>query len=341
MTIRATAPVRINDLGGWTDTWFAGEGRVLNLAVSPLSEVGILVFENPTKKRERVQIFAENFRLTYSMDPDEPDYRHHGILQGVVNSLPVPEDRELHISVHSSVPAGSSTGSSASVCVALLGALDLLTPGRLSPEEIVSLAHKVETEKLKLQSGIQDQICAAHGGVCFIDMHEYPQASVTPVGLDESTLEELDERLSLIYMGSSHSSSALHEGVIAFLEEQGSGYAAIRRLAELPEAGRKHLIEGDLESYGEVMIRNNELQRTLHKDLISAEADAVIAVAKKHGAAGWKVNGAGGQGGSLTVLGSVDNGERGKMLKEIHDLGHGIETIPISLSPVGLVAEVV
>ncbi len=35
LVIRATAPLRINDIGGWTDTWFSGEGKVLNMAMSP------------------------------------------------------------------------------------------------------------------------------------------------------------------------------------------------------------------------------------------------------------------------------------------------------------------
>lgn len=284
-------------------------------------------------------ISAENFEFTFSMDPEKPDYERHGILQGAVNTLPIPEDVELLVSIHSNVPAGSSTGSSASVCVALLGALDLLTPGRHTPDEIVSLAHKVETEKLNLQSGIQDQICAAYGGVCFIDMYEYPASRTSRLHLEEPVLEALDQRISLIYLGGSHSSSALHEEVIAFLEGKGSGYAAIRKLAELPEAGKEHLLEGDLDAFGDVMIQNNELQRELHGDLISGDADAVIEIAKRCGAVGWKVNGAGGQGGSISILGSGDDELRREMLEEIRGLGKGIEPIPTSLSPWGLETE--
>jgi D-glycero-alpha-D-manno-heptose-7-phosphate kinase len=39
--ITATAPTRICDVGGWTDTWFARHGRVLNLAVTPNVEVAL------------------------------------------------------------------------------------------------------------------------------------------------------------------------------------------------------------------------------------------------------------------------------------------------------------
>ena len=38
-TINAVAPIRIADIGGWTDTWFAGHGVVCNIAVSPCVDV--------------------------------------------------------------------------------------------------------------------------------------------------------------------------------------------------------------------------------------------------------------------------------------------------------------
>ena len=36
--INATAPIRICDLGGWSDTWFAGRGTVLNIGVYPYAK---------------------------------------------------------------------------------------------------------------------------------------------------------------------------------------------------------------------------------------------------------------------------------------------------------------
>ena len=65
--------------------------------------------------------------------------------------------------------------------VALIGALDCLTPGRLTPHEVAYAAHAVEVEMLKQQSGIQDQLCSAYGGINFIEMFEYPYASVSPI----------------------------------------------------------------------------------------------------------------------------------------------------------------
>jgi D-glycero-alpha-D-manno-heptose-7-phosphate kinase len=124
--------------------------------------------------------------------------------------------------------------------------------------------------------------------------------------------------------------------VIASLEGRGPESPAIRRLRALPAEARTCLLAEDLEAYGKVMTRNNECQRSLHPDLISEEADSVIEVAGNHGAAGWKVNGAGGKGGSLTLLGGREGAQREKMCEAILRLGGGIRILPLRLSRTGL-----
>lgn len=335
-TIHATAPIRINDIGGWTDTWFSKQGKVLNTAVFPPVEVRIRVMENKDQLDQRIFIQLENYGEALWINPEKPSYDHHPLIQGAVNSLAIPEDMMLHITLFSHVPAGSSTGTSASVCVALLGALDYITGRNLSAHEIAYLAHRVETEKLNLQSGIQDQLAAAYGGICYVDMYAYPEAKVTKLDIDETLRRELDLRLLLIYLGQSHKSSAIHEKVIAFLEEKGAQYSIIKQLRALAVKAKDHLLEGDLVSFGEVMIQNNECQRALSEGLISEEADSVIRIAKKFKALGWKVNGAGGKGGSLTILSSKDDDLRNQMLGEINSLGGEIRSIPISLASSGV-----
>jgi len=187
------------------------QGKVLNTAVDPGVDVEIKVTKNVEKKKERVSVDAKNFGETFLVDPDNPRYDTYPLLQAAICSLPVPEDLELNIKIDSSIPAGSSTGTSASVCVALLGAMDRISSQRHTAKEIACLAHRAETEKLGWQSGIQDQICAAYGGVCLIDMYSYPEAHVSKLKLRKQVRNSLNSRLCLICLGSEHSSSMLHE----------------------------------------------------------------------------------------------------------------------------------
>ena len=309
------------------------------MAVFPLVEVRIKVLKNRGKFDQRVLVRLENYGEALWINPEKPAYDQHPLIPGAVNALTIPKDVMLQISLFSHVPAGSSTGTSASVCVALLGALNYISHHNHPIHEIAYLAHRVETEKLGLQSGIQDQMAAAHGGICFIDRHKYPEAIVTKLDLEEHLLEELGRRISLVYLGQSHSSSAMHKEVITFLEKKGAQFTIIQALRNLADRAKNHLLGGDLEAFGEVMIQNNECQRSLHAGLISEEADSIIRIAKKYKAAGWKVNGAGGKGGSLTILGNQEEKWREGMLGEINSLGKGIRSIPISLARFGVTVQ--
>jgi D-glycero-alpha-D-manno-heptose-7-phosphate kinase len=334
--VRALAPLRINDIGGWTDTWFSGEGKVLNMAISPPVEVAIKAFPSKRNRNKRVFVKALDYGDFFWMNPEEPDYNIHPYLQGAINSLRIPKRYELEVSVSASVPAGSSVGTSAAVCVALIGAVAALSPQTRSIDEIVTLAHRVETEKLGLQSGIQDQICAAYGGANFIHMTSYPDAKVTRLFLPVSLRDELNQRLSLVFLGKAHRSSKIHEDVISTLEKGGAQFKEIIKMRDLAEKASDYLKKSDLISFGRTMVQNNECQRALHPGLVSEEAESVIEIAKKYNASGWKVNGAGGKGGSMTILGSRRLHDRETMLREIDVLGRGIKPIHFSLSPSGL-----
>ena len=77
--------------------------------------------------------------------------------------MDLPDEFGLTVNIYSDAPPGASTGTSAAVAVALIGALDTLTEGKLAPFEVAKLAHSLETEKLGLECGIQDQLASSYG----------------------------------------------------------------------------------------------------------------------------------------------------------------------------------
>jgi len=242
----------------------------------------------------------------------------------------------LDVNIYSEAPAGCSTGTSAAVSVALLGALDWLTPGRRTPHEVAALAHRVETEKLGLQCGIQDQICSAYGGVCFIEMFKYPYAAVSQVKVPDSVWWELERRLVLVYLGRAHASSEVHGEVIARLERGGADRGALEPLRRAARGAKEALYAGDFGAFGRHMIDNTEAQAQLHPALVSKMAHDVIDLARSHGAVGGKVNGAGGEGGSLTVLCGPRSERKREFIQAVHELDPLLKVIPIYLSRTGL-----
>ncbi len=333
--ISSVAPIRIADFGGWTDTWFAKFGRVLSIAVHPCSQVQLRVFARQ-HSRPLVTIYAENYGERYTMETLDGSYGRHPLLEATVEFMGVPRGRAIEIDVFSAAPAGGSTGTSAAVSVALIGALDRMTPGRLAPNEVARAAHRIETELLHQQCGVQDQLASAYGGVNFIQILDYPHAIVSPLRLPAAIKQELGERLSLVFLGQSHSSSKVHERVIAELADAGPDAEKLRPLRRTPLLARDALLAGDFHSLGRAMIENTEAQANLHAGIVSPRHQAVIEVARRRGAIGWKVNGAGGDGGSITLLGGPKSAENRQMLKDIIAEVHGTQSIPIYLSPLGL-----
>ncbi len=333
--INSIAPIRICDNGGWTDTWFALHGKVFNIAVYPYVEVQIEVFPRDAQA-ERVMIQAENFGDRYAMKSDQSGWIKHPLLEAAIDYMKIPEDSSIQVTIYSEAPAGASTGTSAAVTVALVGALDRLRSGRMTPHDIAYTAHHIEMDILKYQCGIQDQLCSAYGGINFIEMDEFPHAIVSQIQIPNEIWWELERRLVLIYLGKSHSSSDVHHKVIRELENAGSDNEKLNALRATPIKSRDAVYAGDFEALGRAMIENTETQGRLHSELISADAQRVITIAKEHSSIGWKVNGAGGEGGSLTILCGPLSSVKRLMIKEIERENPLYKNIPIYLSRFGL-----
>jgi D-glycero-alpha-D-manno-heptose-7-phosphate kinase len=333
--INSVAPIRICDNGGWTDTWFAEYGAIFNIGVYPYAEAQLKVFHRGDVEH-RVVIHAENYGERFTIEPGTHQWTHHPLLEAAVDYMQVPDDVSFEVSIFSEAPAGASTGTSAAVTVALIGALDLLTPGRMTPYEVAQTAQKVETEMLKQQCGIQDQLCSAFGGINYIEMYQYPHASVSQLHVSNAVWWELERRLALVFLGKSHSSSQVHEKVIADLEGARADDPRMEDLRKTAGQSRDAVYAGDFAALGQAMTDNTEAQMRLHPELVSSDAHAIIDIARREGALGWKVNGAGGDGGSLTLLLGADSSQKRHLIEEVEEANPLFQNIPIYLSRFGL-----
>jgi D-glycero-alpha-D-manno-heptose-7-phosphate kinase len=333
--INCVAPIRICDNGGWTDTWFAKSGKIFNIGVYPYVEVQVEVFRNDAVERQ-ITVFAENYGQRFAVTGAQSGWDQHPLLQAAIVRMKVPSDLALKVTIFSEAPSGASTGTSAAVAVALVGALDCLTQGHLTAHEVAYTAQAIETEMLKLQCGIQDQLCSAYGGLNYIEMFDYPRATVSQIQVPNSTWWELERRLVLIYFGKSHSSSAVHEKVIRELEGSAPDCRKLQDLRATAVKSRDAVHAGDFVALGKAMVENTEAQERLHPELVSRDARRVIEIAKEHGALGWKVNGAGGDGGSLTVLTGTLSYVKRAMIRDIESENTMFKNIPIYLSRYGL-----
>jgi len=328
--IHGVAPIRICDLGGWTDTWFARHGAVLNIACEPHAEVEVFATEGAGEAG--VFLHPEDYGAPYRVPTGPGGRGPHPLLEAAIESVGVPLGMRLDIGVHSDAPPGAGTGTSSAVAVALIVALDALTGARRAPSELAEAARRVETEKLHLQCGVQDPLASALGGINFIEVTAYPEAVVTPLGLPDEVWWELGRRLVVVSLGHAHHSSGLHNEVIARLEGVGHEVQALSNLRRCAVKARDALLSGDLETFGQAMVENTESQAELHPALVGPRAARVIGIAREHGARGWKVNGAGGEGGSLTLLCGEESAQSRALVREIEQEDPAFRRIPSRLS---------
>jgi D-glycero-alpha-D-manno-heptose-7-phosphate kinase len=323
--IEATAPIRICDIGGWTDTWFGGPGRVLNLAVTPGVEVSIRATAGPDPVVLDVETFGDRYRIV----PGASRVARHPLLEAAIDALPPPENRPVGVRVRCAVPAGCGTGTSAAVAVALLGGLAAVRSEQLAASDVAYSAHQLEVDVLGGESGIQDQLSAAFGGINYLEIEPYPESTVDAL----PAWAELDPRLTLVFLGRAHDSSRVHRQVIEDVGRGGSG--AFTRLRDAAVAARSAVLAQDLDALGQAMKTNTEAQKSLHPEVVGVDARRVIEMAAAHGAVGWKVNGAGGDGGSVTIL-SASREVRETLEGRIAASDPRYRVLPIQVSTTGL-----
>lgn len=321
--VTATAPVRIADVGGWTDTWFARTGAVCHLGVGPGVEVQAVLGDGPAAS---VELIAPDLGERYDCRPSpsrgwvDPEPGRHPLLEHAVASVcaehPLPGP--VTVTIRSAVPPGASLGTSASVVVAVIAALGgLLDPADpmaridatdLDRGAVAEAAHRVETTGAGRQAGVQDQYAAAFGLAQLVEITDYPTAHRRPIDLESGFAQLLDSCTVTVVVGA-HDSSSVHQAVIDALgvddtplDAGADPHTHLDELRGLAFDAAAALHAGDLGTWATTLTAATRAQEGLHPDLVGPAHRALIARARADGALGWKVNGAGGVGGSLTVV---------------------------------------
>ncbi|MFW9900141.1 MAG: hypothetical protein ACFFDY_02495 [Candidatus Thorarchaeota archaeon] len=319
--IFSKAPVRICDIGGWTDTWFYPKGAVFSIGINLCSYVRII--PNLSKI---VKIFSENLNISTEIQ-DFNKIKYDGrldLLKAAVKRMNIKGGVDIYI--RAEAPPGCGTGTSASVAVALIAALTYYSQKDLKKGNIADLAHKLEIEELKLESGVQDQYAAAFGGLNFMEI-EYPSVKITPLNINRSRLKELESQLILVYLGS-RSSNLMHKAVIDSYRKGDKSTLKSLEIMKNCAYEMKEVINADsLNLIGEVMNRNWEAQKNLHPLMVNPTINKLEQIAEKFGAIGFKLNGAGG-GGSATILSAL--GSENKLKTIIKEAG--FHELPVKLN---------
>lgn len=246
-------------------------------------------------------VFQKRYRLKYSEFEEVDDARdvQHPILrEALVRHWP---GAPLEISVIADVPAGTGLGSSGAFTVCLLKALVLGRREATTPASLAETACEIEIDILEEPVGKQDQYVAAHGGICAYTFHEDDTVTVEPLSLASETLAKLRDNLLFFYTGETRSASQVLEDQVGRTETGDTEMIEnLHRTKEIGVRSRDLLLAGDLDAYAELMHVHWENKRRRSPGMASERIDDLYTLARRSGAVGGKLVGAGG-GGFLLV----------------------------------------
>jgi len=298
MVIRSRAPVRIDFAGGWTDVALFTEGQpgiVVNAAINVYSYVTLKsLMEAPENKQ--VKIYSADFDI-YQEANEIKELEYNGNIDLAKAALKRSDVKGgVEIITRSDAPAGSGLGTSASMGVALIGALNALSGLPMLPYEVAELASAIERHELSILGGKQDHYTAALGGINFMQFTG-EQVKTSKLQLQPETIYELEKGLVLCYTGKSRLSSNIHQNVVdAYLTKDKATHGALNNLKRIALETKTALLKSDLNSFAELLNENWENQKRLHGSVTNSHIDSLFELALNNGAAGGKACGAGGGG---------------------------------------------
>jgi D-glycero-alpha-D-manno-heptose-7-phosphate kinase len=205
----------------------------------------------------------------------------------------------LEITTIGDVPAGTGMGSSSSLTVGLLNAFYAYRGQVVGREQLAEEACRIEIDILGKPIGRQDQYAAGFGGLNYIRFNPDHSVDVEPVPCRTEVLRELEDRTLLFYTEQTRNADKI-------LKQQSEGTAdrmdVLRRMRDLAGEMRETLSgEGDLDGFARLLHKGWELKRSLGFGISSGRVDEWYETARKAGAQGGKLLGAGG-GGFLLLM---------------------------------------
>jgi D-glycero-alpha-D-manno-heptose-7-phosphate kinase len=290
--IFSKAPLRISLGGGGTDlpSYYEEHGGFL---VSGAIDKYVYMLTHT--------VFQRRYRMKYSEleEVDEVSEIRHPILRETL--LRHWCGSPLEIASVADVPAGTGMGSSGAYTVCLLKGLAQARRRSITPGKLAEAACEIEMEVLGEPVGKQDPYVSAHGGICAYMIDREGAVEVQPLDLDPVTLTRLRDHLLLFYTGEARAART----VLADQDARSKAGEAemIENLHVTKELGvrsRGLLESGDLEGYAELMHEHWEHKRRRSPGMSDERIDSLYKAARRSGAIGGKLVGAGG-GGFLLV----------------------------------------
>lgn len=317
MMIISRTPFRVSFVGGGTDLpayYKHRQGAVVSMSIKKYVYITV---------NHR---FDDTLRLSYSKTEivDKLDEVHHPLFREALRLT------GAHAGIESTsiadVPSGTGLGSSSSFAVGLLHALHAFIGRHKTAEELASEACHLEIDVLGEPIGKQDQYAAAFGGLRRYRFNPDGTVFVDPVICSSETKQYLFERLLFFYIGGTRDA---REILHTQSKQTSQNLDHLDQLCGLVDRFHATLVRGSgLDELGDLLDQNWTLKKRLATDISNSRVDELYVRARKAGALGGKLLGAG-SGGFLMLY--VPEYKKNAVRQSLNDL----REIPFEFEPEG------
>lgn len=297
MLIRAKAPLRLGFAGGGTDVppYPEFEGGCVLSATINLYSFGTLrplpgdAIHLRSADLDMALEIAHGGQLAYDGNLD--------LAKAAVRRLGGEGVGGFDMFLHTDARPGSGLGSSSSLMVTVMGLLKEWRRLVLSDYELARLAHHLERKELGIPGGMQDQYSATFGGWNFIEFGAGGSVMVNPLRLPQDVSNELEHNLVLCFTGETrHAEGIIADQTARFERGEQPSLQALRRQKALAVEMKNLLLRGQLQEFGGLLHEAWEYKKRMSPQITNSRIDQLYSAARKAGAIGGKLNGAGGGG---------------------------------------------
>jgi D-glycero-alpha-D-manno-heptose-7-phosphate kinase len=293
--VRSKAPLRISFAGGGTDVPpYPQErgGAVLSVTINKYAYASLLPTEDGAIT---VQSLDYDVVAKYHTEADLAYNGELDLVKAVIRRLAV-EKRGLRLFLHSDAPPGSGLGSSSTLVVALVGLFRHWLRQPLTDYQIAELAYQIERVDLGVKGGMQDQYAATFGGVNFIEFYD-KAVIVNPLRVSAERLNELEYNLLLCYTGRTRlSANIVARQTESFIQKKEEVVRALDAQKEMAIQMKNALLQGHLDVFGHLLHEAWQTKKHLDPAITTPQIDEMYESARREGASGGKILGAGGGG---------------------------------------------
>ncbi|HEV8336883.1 MAG TPA: hypothetical protein VGR67_10735 [Candidatus Polarisedimenticolia bacterium] len=303
--ILARAPTRVDLAGGTLDLWpisLLEEGaRTVNAAIDLEASARLVPRRDSAIHLQSLdQAIAETYPSVTAMRLDG----RLGFMARLVREIP--PGGGIDLITDCAAPAGSGLGGSSALGIAAGAALARFRGEEISAGALLDLVQGVETQVLRVPTGVQDYHPALRGGALAIH-YGVRGTRVEEIPVD---IDWLGERMVLCFSGVARSSGVSNWDMLKrYLDGERAAVEGIRRVAGATRRMEKALAAADLEEAAAALAEEWESRKTLSEKVSNREIESQMAAAKRAGALSGKVCGAGG-GGCIVFLAHPENRRR-------------------------------